>query len=94
MYLCIWVRNEIMKQQQLYFSMAGLRRNLGFLLISFSMINCNDNTPNIEEENRIIRQQFDSVNKKLDSMNNKIEKGIDSAIRDIDSLLEEVKKKK
>ena len=74
--------------------MNSLKKNLGFLLISFSLINCNDNRPNTEEENRIIRQQFDSVNKKLDSMNNKIEKGIDSAIHNIDSLLEEVKKKK
>ena len=74
--------------------MDSLKKSLAFLLISFSMINCNDNTPNVEEENRIIRQQFDSVNKKLDSMNKKIEKGIDSAIHNIDSLLEEVKKKK
>ena len=74
--------------------MDSLKKTLGVLLISFSLINCNDNTPNVEEENRIIRQQFDSVNKKLDSMNKKIEKGIDSAIHNIDSLLEEVKKKK
>ena len=70
-------------------------RCLGFLLITFSLINCNDdNEPTVEEKNRIIRQQFDSIDKKLDSMNNKIEKGIDSAIHNIDSLLEEVKKKK
>ena len=74
--------------------MDSLKKTLGVLLIFFSLINCNDNTPNVEEENRIIRQQFDSVNKKLDSMNKKIEKGIDSAIHNIDSLLEEVKKKK
>jgi len=74
--------------------MNRLKKSLGFLLISFSLINCNGNKPDAEEENRIIRQQFDSVNKKLDSMNSKIEKGIDSAIHDIDSLLEEVKKKK
>jgi len=86
------VRNEIIKQ--LHFYMTSLKKKLGILLISFSMINCYDNTPNVEEQNRIIRQQFDSVNKKLDSMNNKIEKGIDSAIHNIDSLLEEIKKKK
>ena len=54
--------------------MDSLKKTLGVLLISFSLINCNDNTPNVEEENRIIRQQFDSVNKKLDSINKKIEK--------------------
>jgi len=74
--------------------MDSLKKSGGFLLFSLSMITCNNNKPNVEEENRIIRQQFDSVNKKLDSMNNKIEKGIDSAIHNIDSLLEEVKKKK
>ena len=74
--------------------MDSLKKTLGVLLIFFSLINCNDNTPNVEEENRIIRQQFDSVNKKLDSINKKIEKGIDSTIHNIDSLLEEVKKKK
>ena len=74
--------------------MNSLKKSIGFLLVSFCLITCNDNKPNAEEENRIIREQFDSVNKKLDSMNNKIEKGIDSAILSIDSLLEEVKKKK
>ena len=74
--------------------MNSLKKSLWFLLISFSLVNCNDNKPNVEEENRIIREQFDSVNKKLDSMNNKFGKGIDSAIHSIDSLLEEVKKKK
>ena len=69
-------------------------RGLGFLLISFGLMNCNNNKPTVEERNKIIRQQFDSVNKRLDSMNNKIEKGIDSTIHNIDSLLEELKKKK
>ena len=76
------------------FLMNSLKKSLGCLLIFFSWTSCNDNNRNAEEENMIIRQQFDSVNKKLDSMNNKIEKGIDSAIQNIDSLLEEVKKKK
>jgi len=74
--------------------MDNLKKILCIFLTSLSLINCSDNKPGVEEQNRIIRQQFDSVNKKLDSMNNKIEKGIDSAIHNIDSLLEEVKKKK
>ena len=74
--------------------MNSLKKSIGFLLVSFCLITCNDNKPNAEEENRIIRQQFDSVNRKLDSMNNKIETGLDSAIRSIDSLLEAVKKKR
>ena len=74
--------------------MNSLKKSLGILLVSFGLINCNNNKPNVEEENRIIRQQFDSVNRKLDSMNNKIETGLDSAIRSIDSLLEAVKKKR
>ena len=74
--------------------MNSLKKRLGVFLVSFGLINCNDNKPGVDEENRIIRQQFDSINKKFDSMNNKIEKGIDSAIHNIDSLLEEVKNKK
>ena len=70
-----------------------LIRLSGIFFICLVLTSCNDNKQKAEEKNRIIRNEFDSMNKKLDSMNMKIEKGLDSAIHNIDSLLLELDKK-
>ena len=46
------------------------------------------------EQNRIIRQRFDSIDNELDSFNKKVQQRADSAIHNIDSLLMELDKKK
>ena len=46
------------------------------------------------EQNRIIRERFDSIDREMDSFNKKMQRGVDSAIHDIDSLLMELDKKK
>ena len=71
-----------------------LMRNTLFFILFVVLISCNDTNENVMEQNRIIRQRFDSIDRKLDSFNKKMQQGADSAIRNIDSLLLELGKKK
>jgi hypothetical protein len=68
-------------------------KRLVILFFSFMLLGCTDNEQNEVEKNRIIRQQFDSIDHSLDSVNNRIQKGADSAIQKIDSLLRELDNK-
>ena len=69
-------------------------RRLIILFFSFILFGCANSEQNEAEKNRIIRQQFDSIDHSLDSVNNRIQKGADSAIKKIDSLLRELDNKK
>jgi hypothetical protein len=68
-------------------------KRLVILFFSFMLLGCTDNEQNEVEKNRIIRQQFDSIDHSVDSVNNRIQKGADSAIQKIDSLLRELDNK-
>jgi hypothetical protein len=68
-------------------------KRLVILFFSFILLGCTDSEQNEVEKNRIIRQQFDSIDHSLDSVNNGIQKGADSAIQKIDSLLRELDNK-
>jgi Tfp pilus assembly protein PilO len=68
-------------------------KRLVILFFSFILSGCTDSEQNEVEKNRIIRQQFDSIDHSLDSVNNRIQKGADSAIQKIDSLLRELDNK-
>ena len=68
-------------------------RRLIILFFCFILFGCGDSEQNEAEKNRIIRQQFDSIDHSLDSVNNRIQKGADSAIQKIDSLLRELDNK-
>jgi hypothetical protein len=65
-------------------------KRLNILFFSFILLGCAENE---SEKNRIIYQQFDSIDHSLDSVNNRIQKGADSAIQKIDSLLRELDNK-
>ena len=81
-----------MQELDKFFNNTAMTRSC-FILLSFLLVACNDDEQ-VAEKNRIIREQFDSINRKTDSFNRKVQHELDSAIQNIDSLLMEVQKKK